>query len=155
MKKQLVEKLNILGYTLGSVESLTAGLFASTICSVPGASKVFKGALVTYDSSLKASLCNVSQETINQYGVVSFNTAVEMASNGQKILGTDICVSFTGNAGPSVLEGKPVGRIYIGLCLKGTTTTYEYNLSSLKEDARNDIREQIVNHAIELILKNI
>ena len=47
--------------TLGSVESLTAGLFASTLCSIPGASKVFRGGLVTYAADLKTKLDNVPE----------------------------------------------------------------------------------------------
>ena len=47
--KSVLKALEEKGLTLGSVESLTGGLFASTICSVPGASKVFKGSFITYE----------------------------------------------------------------------------------------------------------
>ena len=57
--KKVLSSLEKRGLTLGSVESLTAGLFASTICSVPGASKVFKGSFVTYATSMKTDFLNI------------------------------------------------------------------------------------------------
>ena len=70
--------------TLGSVESLTGGMFASAICSIAGASKVFRGALVTYASELKTKLDSVPAEMIREYGVVSKEVADAMALNGRK-----------------------------------------------------------------------
>jgi nicotinamide-nucleotide amidase len=54
------------GLSLGSVESLTGGLFASSICSIPGASKVFKGAVVSYSNDVKEKLVGVNPATIDQ-----------------------------------------------------------------------------------------
>ena len=57
--KKVLSSLEKRGLTLGSVESLTAGLFASTICSVPGASKVFKGSFITYATSMKIDFLKI------------------------------------------------------------------------------------------------
>ena len=109
--KKVLSSLEKRGLTLGSVESLTAGLFASTICSVPGASKVFKGSFVTYATSMKTDFLNINKAFINKYGVVSKEVAREMAIIGRHGLEVDVCVSFTGNAGPTKEKGKaPVGR---------------------------------------------
>lgn len=104
--RSVLKKLEAKGLSLGSVESLTGGLFASTVCEVPGASKVFKGAIVTYANSVKEHLVDVMEETIQTYGVVSEQVAEEMALGGARNLDVDVCVSFTGNAGPTSDQEK-------------------------------------------------
>ena len=73
-----------------------------------------------------------------------------MALKGSEILTTDLTVSFTGNAGPSVCEGdKPVGLIYISIFFEKNFYTSEYRLNI----DRNAIRETAINLALEKILK--
>lgn len=149
--KIVVETLTEKGMTLGSVESLTGGLFSSTICSVPGASKVFKGAFVTYAVSEKVNLLGIDPEVIQNHGVVSQEVATQMATKGQNKLKVDICVSFTGNAGPTrELGDAPVGRVEMCLVAKDKIIpiTKDFDLP------RNELREACVNSIIEEILKN-
>lgn len=149
--KDLLEILAVKGYTLGSIESLTGGLFASTVTSVPGASKVFKGTLVTYAVEEKVKLLGMNKDIIDKYGVVSKEVAGEMASLGQKVLNVDVAISFTGNAGPTCEPGDmPVGRVYIGIKIKDQLRVYEADFSG----DRNEIREKIINTSINL-LKNL
>ena len=136
-----------LGRTLGSVESFTGGLFAETITSVPGASHFYKGGLVTYATEEKNRLLGIPYETIDEHGVVSKEVAAAMASNGQKLLNVDYCVSFTGNAGPSAMENKPVGLVYIGLAIYDHVEVYEFNLSG---DRKNIQKEGVIN-ALEIL----
>lgn len=75
---------------------------------------------------------------IDTYGVVSNEVAGLMCINGQKMFETDLCISFTGNAGPDAMEGKKVGLIYIGIAYKDEVHTYEYEL----EGSRKQIVEQ-------------
>ena len=116
-----MEKSNLKKYfddsrkTLGSVESFTGGLFASEITSISGASSFFKGSVVTYATEEKVNVVGVDKEVVDKYGVVSKECAEEMAVKGSKLLNVDYCISFTGNAGPTAMEGKPVGLIYIGV----------------------------------------
>lgn len=149
------EDLNILikekGLTLGSVESFTGGLFAREITRVPGASKFYKGGLVTYATEEKINVLGVSEEIVARYGVVSSQCAEEMASKGRKLLNVDICISFTGNAGPDVMEGKKVGEVYLGLSIKDRTYVYPYMLKG----TRNEVQNQAVEIAFELISKII
>ena len=139
------------GRTLGSVESFTGGLFAREITAVSGASHFFKGALVTYASEEKNRILGISYQDIDQYGVVSREVAAQMASNGQKLLNVDYCVSFTGNAGPTAMEGKPVGLIYIGVAIYDKVEVYEFNL----EGSRDDIQKEGVKNALEILEKKI
>ena len=138
------------GLTLGSVESFTGGKFASEITSVSGASKFFKGALVTYATEEKNRILAIHQEEIDAHGVVSKEIAGQMAYNGKNILNVDYCVSFTGNAGPEAMEGKPVGEIHIGVAFSRCVQVFSYQL--------NGTREEIQNKAIKIafdILKTI
>ena len=126
--------------TVGSVESFTGGLFASTIISKPGASEFFKGSVVTYWSEIKEKL---GVDTSN--GVINKAVALEMAAKGKEFLGVDICISFTGNAGPKETEGKPVGTVFIAINEK----VLELNLKG----SRNEIREEAVQIALEELKK--
>lgn len=135
------------GRTLGSVESFTGGLFAKEITSVSGASHFFKGALVTYATEEKNRLLGISYKDIDEFGVVSKEVAAQMASNGKKLLNVDYCVSFTGNAGPSAMEGKPVGEIHIGIAFLDTAQVHSYQLDGTREEIQN----KAINIAFELL----
>jgi PncC family amidohydrolase len=126
---------------LGSVESLTGGLFASTICSVPGASKVFYGSIVAYDNSVKTALAGVKKSTLDKYGAVSEQVAREMAEGGRQTLKVDLAVAFTGNAGPTAEAGcAPVGQVYMAIATEQGSQTFASFLSG----SRNEIRERCV-----------
>ena len=136
MVNKVVELLKEKNLTIGSIESLTGGLFASTLTNIPGVSSIFKGSVVTYATEIKENVVGVSKDVVSQYGVVSKECAYEMALNGKKLLNTDIAISFTGNAGPSVMEGKEVGKVFIGLAYKDEVETYELTLSGDRKEIR-------------------
>lgn len=130
------------GRTLGSAESFTGGQFAASITSIPGASKFFKGALVTYATEEKIKLLGIDPKRVEQFGVVSQEIGGDMAMYSRFILNTDYSISFTGNAGPEAMEGKPVGEIYIGVTAYATTQVFKYQLQGS--------REEIVKQALQL-----
>ena len=148
-----VEKVNSYlrekGLTLGSVESFTGGLFAQQITSVSGASKFYKGGYITYATEEKVNLLLIPQSEVDKYGVVSKEIAYHMANNARQLLKVDVCVSFTGNAGPEAMEGKPVGEVHIGIATKESAQVY----SLLLEGNRNEIQAQAVDFALEKLLK--
>ncbi len=135
------------GRTLGSVESFTGGAFAKDITSISGASHFFKGALVTYATEEKNRLLGIPYKDIDEYGVVSKEIAGQMASNGKKLLNVDYCVSFTGNAGPSAMEGKPVGEVHIAVAFLDKVQVHSLNL----EGSREEIQNKAINIAFELL----
>ena len=139
------------GLSLGSVESFTGGLFAKEITSVPGASHFFKGAIVTYATEEKNRLLDISYDDIDQYGVVSEQIAYQMALKGQQLLNVDVCVSFTGNAGPDAMESKKVGEIYIGVAYLDKVEVYPF---LLKGD-REAIQKEGVKNALAILEKKI
>ena len=150
MKVEQVNKcLREKGLTLGSVESFTGGLFAQSITSVSGASKFYKGGYITYATEEKVNLLLIPQSEVDKYGVVSREIAYHMANNARQLLKTDVCVSFTGHAGPDAMEGKPVGEVHIGIATKESAQVY----SLLLKGNRNEIQQQAVDFALEKLLK--
>ena len=142
---RLLQTLADRGLTIGSVESITAGLFASNLASIPGASAVLKGALVTYVAEEKIALSGVRKSTIDHYGVVSPEVAAEMAIGGKRKLGVDMCISCTGNAGPTQEEGEAgVGTVYLGLCYNGYVYTVPLSLSGERNEIRAAVAQAMV-----------
>lgn len=150
-KEEIVSKLIEKNIRIGSAESLTGGLFSSTITSIPGVSKVFKGSIVSYSTLIKENVLKIDRETIDKYGVISHEIAEKMCRNAKEILDVDMALSFTGNAGPDAMEGKPVGRVYIGICYKDSVETYEFNFDGNREE----IRHKCIEKAFELIKMKI
>lgn len=111
----LIDALRNRNQTISFCESLTAGLATATLASVPGASDVLRGGLITYATGLKTSLAGVEEAVIEECGVVSPAVAREMARGCRKVCGTDWAVALTGVAGPDPQDGHPVGEVWIGL----------------------------------------
>ena len=127
------------GLTLGSIESMTGGLFSAKFTEIPGSSAVFKGSVVTYSSGEKINIVGVKKETIEKYGVVSEEVAKEMAEQGRKLLNVDVCVSVTGNAGPTCEPGgMPVGCYYVGVSSKDGTSAKVFFGPQKRNECRNE-----------------
>lgn len=139
-------------YTLTTAESATGGMIASTLINVPGISEFFQEGYVTYSDAAKVKMIHVNPKTIETYGVVSSETAADMAVSAAKTAGCDAALSVTGVAGP---EGGtrdcPVGLVYIGCYLRGTTVTERY----LFEGDRMQVRKAAVKQALLLLKKRM
>ncbi|CAI2584421.1 Putative competence-damage inducible protein [Apilactobacillus kunkeei] len=143
----IVNKLIDDQITITGAESLTAGMFQSTIGGVPGVSAIFYGGFVTYSNEAKAKLLSISMDVIDEYGVVSEQVAIWMAKQSKQIMNVDVGVSFTGVAGPDSLEGQPAGTVFIGLDFKGNQFAKEFHFSG----SRQEVREQSVQAALKMI----
>jgi nicotinamide-nucleotide amidase len=111
IKDLLIEQ----GKTITAAESLTGGAFLSSISSDLAAGSIFEGGIVTYSAEKKNKALGVMKKTIETYGVVSPECAIEMAEKVKKMFDADIGVSLTGAAGPSALEGNIPGTVWIGI----------------------------------------
>lgn len=100
--------------TLSVMESLTGSLLSSTITDMKSSSKHFIGGIVSYSTDLKEQM-GVPKETVEQYGVVSEQTARAMAHAVRERLKTDFSIGITGVAGPDTQEDKPVGTVHIAI----------------------------------------
>src|SRR5574344_13888 len=141
---RLVKLLKEKGISLGAVESFTGGMFASTVVDVPGASTAFKGSVVTYSREEKERILCIDPRIIDQYGTVSWEVASQMAIRGREFLDVDICVSFTGNAGPTAEGTAPVGVGYMAVCTKD----YIWGVPLQLNGTRDQIRRQAVDVAL-------
>ncbi|MGC8927149.1 MAG: CinA family protein [Myxococcota bacterium] len=138
--------------TISTAESCTGGLLAKMLTDIPGASRYFLLGLVTYSDEAKRKLLNVKASTLKRYGAVSEETALEMVKGLKKLIGTDICVSITGIAGPDGgSRKKPVGLVFFGL------SVYDkyFNYKKIFRGNRAAIREKGVNFILNEILKRI
>lgn len=149
--QELVEKLNAYHLCIGSCESLTAGLFASSIAEVSGASAVLKGGIITYQTVCKIDVVHVDEAVIAQYGVISEACAKEMAGKARSLLDVDICVSFTGNAGPQAMEGKPAGLVYCAIANAEYCECYEFHIVGERNVVRRRVVEKMANKVIEFV----
>lgn len=124
-------------FTISTAESCTGGAIASKLVNHPGISSVFMEGAVTYSNEAKMRRLNVKTETLEKFGAVSEETALEMAEGIAKTSGTNIGLSTTGIAGPEGgTEEKPVGLVYIGLYINGETKVKKLLCSGSREMIR-------------------
>ncbi|MEA3350032.1 MAG: CinA family protein [Chloroflexota bacterium] len=103
-------------WSLAVAESCTGGLLGDRITNVPGASNYFEGGIVAYSYEAKVQLLDVKWPTLEKYGAVSKEVALEMVRGVRQAFSTDVSISITGIAGPSGgTPEKPVGLTWIGL----------------------------------------
>ncbi len=146
---QVYELLKKRQITLTTAESATGGMIAATLVNVPGISEFFTEGYVTYSDEAKVKMIHVSPETIREFGVVSSETAADMANSAAKTAGTAAAVSVTGVAGPDGgTKECPVGRVFIGAVLDGKTVTRKFTF----DGDRMQIRRQAVKEALLLLI---
>ena len=140
------------GKTLVTAESLTGGGIGAVLTSVPGASTVYKGGVISYTNEVKSQVLGVPGEILDRYGAVSAWTAGYMASGVRKLLKADVAISVTGLAGPGGDEfGHPVGTVVIGFESQSKAVVREFHFAGDRET----VRRQTVEAALQMILKNI
>ncbi len=135
---------------LATAESCTAGKISAAITSVAGASEVFDFGASTYSNQMKHKLLGVKNETLEKFGAVSAETAIEMAKGIREFSGADIGLSVTGVAGPACSEAKPVGLVYIGLSDKTNSWVEKLNVVRAEND-REKVRNNSVTYALDLV----
>jgi nicotinamide-nucleotide amidase len=112
METVVLDLLRKRGLTLGLAESLTGGLVASRLVSVPGTSDVLKGGVVAYMTDVKRSVLGVTAES-----AVSSECAAQLAAGARRVFDADVGLGVTGVAGPDEQEGQPAGTVFFGLAL--------------------------------------
>jgi PncC family amidohydrolase len=142
--------------TIGTVESATGGRTADRITNVPGSSDYFKGSVVAYSNEAKTALVGVKKATLENYGAVSEQTALEMARGGRRLLDVDICVSDTGIAGPAgSTPSKPVGLFYLGLAGEDTSFSQKHIFPGNREGNKRDAAEGALDMLKQYLLRCI
>lgn len=138
--------------TITAAESLTGGLFQSSIADFSGASKIFNGGYVTYSLSEKSRMLDIPIVDFEKNGVVSQFTAEQMANQARKLTKSDYAVSLTGVAGPDSLEGHIPGTVFIGLASKDKVYSRKVIIGGR---SRSDIRYIATLHAFNLVRQTL
>ena len=152
--QRVVEAARAAGLTVGCAESLTGGLVASGIVAIPGASAVFRGGIVAYDSMLKNDLLGVDAPSLAREGAVTAEVASVMAEGALTRLGVDVAVATTGVAGPDPdpVSGLAPGVVFIAVAGGGLgTMVRELSL----EGDRSEIRERAARAALQALCDGI
>lgn len=148
----VVKLLEEKGKTLATAESCTGGLIGREITSIPGASRVYGFGFVTYANEAKEKLLGVRHETLEKYGAVSEETAMEMAAGARNVSGADIAVVVTGIAGPQGgTPEKPVGLVYAGIASENGVRAVRLDLSGNRER----IRLRACENALDLVRREL
>ena len=154
----LVDLLLKSGKTISAAESCTGGLIASRITDVPGASGVLKESFVTYSNEAKHKYLGVKECTLQEYGAVSEQTALEMAYGLIMNTGCDVAISVTGIAGPGGgTPEKPVGLVYTGTALKTEngiiTNVRQNNFVGTRDKIKFNAATTAIIYAVNMIKK--
>jgi nicotinamide-nucleotide amidase len=144
--------LRAAGLTVAVAESCTGGLVGKRLTDVPGSSDYFLGGVTAYDNRVKTQVLGVPSAMLTAHGAVSPEVAAAMALGVSRLLGTDCAVSTTGVAGPDGGSvAKPVGLVYIGCVVGGSTEVERIHLPGQREH----VRERSAYAAIDLLRRRL
>ncbi|MEW5692715.1 MAG: CinA family protein [Candidatus Hydrogenedentota bacterium] len=138
--------------TLSIAESCTGGYVSKLITDIPGASKVFKGSIISYADDIKVKILKVRERDLKTYGAVSCEIVKQMVCNVRKILDTDWGIAITGIAGPKGgTKTKPVGTVWIAVSGPDNVKTLRFRF----QGDREYIRYSAVKEAIRFLYREI
>ena len=136
--------------TVSTAESCTGGRIAEAIIAVPGASKYFKGGIISYVNEVKERLLGVSHQVLEEKTAVCEEVAIQMVEGACRALNTDYAVSATGIAGPTGgTKDIPVGTIWLACGNASRIKTMK-----VEEDHGRDINLAIAtSNAMQMLLE--
>lgn len=139
--------------TVAVAESCTGGLIASRITSVAGSSRWFERGVITYSNQAKMDILRVRKDTLEQFGAVSEQTAVQMAEGLRSLAETDYAIAVTGIAGPTGgSPQKPIGTVYVALADSEKTYCQRFLFAELENSHKTFNRAQIQQLTAETAL---
>ena len=153
VEEVLVKRLMYKNLTISFAESITGGLLAASITDVAGSSKILSSSYVTYSNDSKIKNLGVRQETLDKYGAISEQTALEMARGLKNKTNSSVCVSTTGEAGPEPSE-TDIGNVFI--CIYFSEDNYQlkhFYFPGNRERVRNRTVSQVLSNLLYLINK--
>ncbi len=138
---------------LAVAESCTGGMLSSYITSISGSSNIFDRGFITYSNDAKIDLIDVKKKTIEKFGAVSKETAIEMAEGTIKNSLASLAISITGVAGPGGGTSiNPVGTVYIAIIIDDEKDVKKFNFLN---KGREFIRKASVYEALQLLLNKL
>lgn len=140
--------------TISVAESCTGGLISNKLTNIPGSSKYFKMGLVAYRNEVKINILGVLKKTIENFGAVSSETAVEMASRIKNISNSDIGVGITGIAGPDGGSNyKPIGTVFISLAFDDKVIFKKYKYEGDRLEIKEKTSQSLFNMLFDILSK--
>ena len=137
LAQDVVKRLKRKKMTLATAESITGGGLGAAITSVPGASDVFLGGLITYSDQSKIKFLEIAKRILTKHTAVSEEVAIAMAQSARKQFGTDYAIATTGVAGPGKAYGQKAGTVWVAIDSKKGPVTLCLALSGTREDIRH------------------
>ncbi len=153
VEEVLVKRLMDKNLTISFAESITGGLLAASITDLAGSSKILSSSYVTYSNDSKIKNLGVRKETLDKYGAISEQTALEMARGLKNKTNSSVCVSTTGEAGPEPSE-TDIGNVFI--CIYFSEDNYQlkhFYFPGNRERVRNRTVSQVLSNLLYLINK--
>lgn len=139
-------------WSLATAESFTGGRIAEQITALPGASRYFKGSIVSYATEAKVSVLKVPPQLIEAHSVVSAEVAMAMAENVRQLLHADFGIATTGNAGPEKGDSEAdIGTVYIAIASPERVFAEKFQMGNHRER----IVQKSVHKAFEMLRKEI
>ncbi len=146
--KTVFQKLIDKGLTIAFAESMTGGALAYELIKYPNASKTVLASIVSYTPQMKVDLLQVNPQTIEKHQVVSKEVAHEMVLSIKDKTNADVCLSITGNAGPSLAEHTTEKCCYYAILV-------HKNIRHFKLILNKNTREENISFAIEDVFESL
>lgn len=152
MIRQVIDRLSARQLHIAVAESATGGLLGHWLTSVSGSSMVVWGGIIAYANEVKIGLLGVCQESLDRWGAVSPQVALEMAQGAQAAISTDMAISITGIAGPTGATAyKPVGLYYIGVAVSGETWIWRHHFTGDRQRNNESATEAALVHLLTIL----
>ena len=136
------------GLTMAFAESMTGGGACYEMIKNPGASKVVKGGMITYQEELKCRWLDVDANTVLKYGIVSLEVSRLMAKNIQEKSKASMGIGITGNAGPTTQDNTQGLVCFVSIYFNNTFTDQELVFEDLT-------REEAIELTIDAIYQKL
>jgi PncC family amidohydrolase len=135
------------GLTLSVAESCTGGLISHVLTALPGASRFFEAGVIVYSAAAKRRILGIPGAVLEAHGVISEETARQMAERVRSLTGTSLSVSTTGNLGPDLLEDRPRGLVYVAV----STAQETFSRKLMLKGSRAEVNRRAVRAALSFL----
>ena len=153
LARRVVVRATERGLKIATAESCTGGLVAGAITEIAGSSAALDRGFVTYSNVAKAQMLDVAEATLETFGAVSRETALEMARGAVKRSGATMSVAVTGVAGPGGgSDDKPVGLVHFATAGPAGEVHVERRFGAVDRDS---VRQASVKQALEMLLERL
>ncbi len=145
--QEISDKLTGKNLSLSIAESCTGGFISNAVTNLPGSSRFFEMAVISYSEKAKKSVLGIGASFLKKHGVVSEETAGAMARAVRKVVNTDVSLSITGITGPESIEGKEIGLVFIAVAIGDMVESRGVRFTGNREE----IKEQASLEALKFL----